>query len=147
MELIKTIADICIAIFTLALVRATYVLARHTETLNKQDAERKRTQDIQRCIALATALISDIQHAKKHIANFIEQKPQSLLNELLTYGKYFHDADTRRQLENITNSMTLGISDNFTQIASMRDNIIKFEDRLHMAIVDWHKDLGSFGRI
>src|ERR1041384_61041 len=58
LEVVKVIAEVATAVFALALVRATYVLAKVTRRMDEHEMERRRNEELRACISLAESIIS-----------------------------------------------------------------------------------------
>jgi hypothetical protein len=135
-ELIKVIADLFIAIFTAALVWVTYVLAKHTKSLNAFEVQQKRIEDIKRCIFLVESIIHLIpQESEK--ASFTEISPH--ISELLTLSKYLHDSSIKKNLEEIV------YLDNFANDnTAWKGEFRQLRNHLPNELLRLQRDLGNY---
>jgi hypothetical protein len=134
---LREYSEIVTALSTAALVWVTFVLARHTRSLQKWESSQQRIRDLDRCIQLGavvirSGLLDDIVPA---------------LNELLVYGRYFNDSDTKRDLEYITGVINSGIV-NGELVFKNRDfehKYRQFRGRISEEMKGWQKKLGTYG--
>jgi hypothetical protein len=145
LEIIKVVAEVAIALFTLALVRATYVLAKHTEVMSARDADRQRIEDIERCISLAESIVG---LGKEEFGNFYagELSASSIhpFNKLLALSKYFHNSGLRMRLEYIITILTsdlLSGNVSFFTNQPFKETLTKLRSELIDEIKELHKDL------
>jgi hypothetical protein len=149
-EIIKSITDIVIAIFTAALFYATYVLTKHTKMLDAHEMEQKWKEEIRRCIFLAERIISPSQQeAESWYRGEFSSKSVHPFNELLALGKYFHDEDTWRALEYIASQFTTALLEPGNPMyrdKNLSDALPRFYPRLAQEIIEWQRDLGNYQR-
>ena len=150
LEIIKTVADIAIAIFTAALVWATRVLAKHTKTMSDRDSERLRIQDINKCIALAQSIVKfDVKEFGNWPTEGLSDSSIRPFNELLTLSKYLHDADAKRFLEYISSVLTVGLFEQSTNTftnSQFTETLTKLRQKLTQEIIELQRDLGNYAR-
>ena len=149
-EVVKLIADIAIAVFTAALVWATYVLANHTKVMSERDADRQRHDDLIRCIALAESIIRiDSGEYDRWTQGDKPVYPAEPFNELLALSKYIGDADTKRQLEYVTSVITSDLLSGTNSIhtnETFKKELEALRSRLPQAIIEMQRSLGNYVR-
>jgi hypothetical protein len=134
---------------TAALVWATLILAKATRAMDEHELRRRREEDLRKCIQLAQLIISPPIESGSPIGGLFWSTPVQPYNELLSLGKYFHDVDTKRDLERLTTRLTsslLQAGDPFHRDAALFQSRAKLRERLVQEIVEWQRDLGNYQR-
>jgi hypothetical protein len=146
-ESAKLIADIAIALFTAALVRATYVLAKHTKVMSDRDAERARTEDLLRCVRLAEDIIKIVSEDHDRWTEGDQPSfPLQPFNELLALSKYLSDSDTKRLLESVTSVVTSDLLSNSNSVYAndrFKKELKSLASRLSQEIIELQRALGN----
>jgi hypothetical protein len=149
-EIIRGVADIAIALFTLALVWVTWILAKHTKLMSDRDVEQQRMQDLRRCIYLAESIVNlDNREFGDWSTGEWSSNSVHPFNELLALGNYLHDSDTKRSLEHVTSALTSLLSNKTNSMFTggpMKDALDKLRDRLTQEIIELQRELGNYSR-
>ena len=144
-EIIKVIADILIAFFTATLVWATLVLAKHTEIMSKRDAERRRVEDIEKCVLLAESIVRlDNKEFGDWARGELLSKSIHPFNKLLTLSKYFHNKGLKIRLEYVITILTYDLRSGNSSIytnQAFNDTLNKLRSELIDEIRELQKDL------
>jgi len=148
-EIIQAALGAATAVFAAVLVRATFVLARVTRAMDEHEMQRRREQDLRNCIQFAQTILSPGADAGSPMGDLFTSKPVQPYNDLLSLGKYFHDVDTKRQLEVLTSRLTAALvrgGNPFLGDKALTDARLKLRERLVQEIVEWQRDLGNYQR-
>jgi hypothetical protein len=149
LEVVKVIAEVATAVFALALVRATYVLAKVTRRMDEHEMERRRNEELRACISLAESIISPARDSISSMGEVFTSRFVRPYNQLLALSKYIHDADTKRQLEYVSSSLTTSLLEAGNPLLRddhLSEEVRKLSGRLAQEIIEWQRDLGNFQR-
>jgi hypothetical protein len=133
---IELFFSIVLAISTVGLFHATRVLARYTKAIDDREKKDKHDDDLRRCIFLAGEIISSY-NTDKNANDYLRP-----FSELVTLGKYIHDAQTRKELSNFVKEELNVLKINVpTHSSAEAFNHTNLKEKLHIERYRWYSDL------